>query len=208
MRLLFPPHTFFYYLLPSSFTIFHVNYGDKPTYPSSSHRNAAFETPSWSRRLNHLHSRQCCPYRVRCRPHCLSPVSTCTSNPKYIHSLFLFYVAGETAVKNPLLNPIHHNHNNYYQHHRHHHLTNKENGNLQRRLSLPHLHLCRFLLAASANPVTYKSHPPPNDLLFITANHAPGSWHPALLFLLLLHIHRIILLLSLNSTFAMIKKCK
>ena len=201
MRLLFPPHTFFYYLLPSSFTIFHVNYGDKPTYPSSSHRNAAFETSPWSRRLNHLHSRQCCPYRVRCRPHCLSPVSTCTSDLKSIHLLFPRYLAGETAAKKPYLNPtnpIHHNHNNCHHHHRH--LTNKENGSLQRRLSLPHPHLCRLVLAVSANLVSYRSRLPPNDLLYITANRARDCRYPALLSLLLQH--RIFLLLSLNSTSA------
>jgi hypothetical protein len=197
--------TLLYYLLSSSFPIFHINYGDKPTYSCSSHRNAAFETSSWSHRLNHLHSRQCSPYRLRCRPHCLSSVSICTSDHKSIHLLFPRYLAGETAAKNPYLNPIHNNHNNCHHHH-HHHLTNKENGSLQRRLSLPHLHLCRLLLAVSANLVSYRSHPPLNDLLYITANRARERRHPALLSLLLRH--RIFLLLSLNSTLAIIKTTK
>ena len=83
-RLLFSLSTLFYYLLS---LFFHTNYDGRPTYPFSSHRNAAFETSSWSRRLNHLHSRQRCPYRDRCWPHCLSPVSF-TSFPKILHLLF------------------------------------------------------------------------------------------------------------------------
>ena len=166
-RLLFSLSTLFYYLLS---LFFHTNYDGRPTYPFSSHRNAAFETSSWSRRLNHLHSRQCCPYRLRCWPHCLSPVSLLApSDPKSIHLLFPRYLAGETAAKKLYLNPIrhkhylHHKHNNCHHHHRH--LPSKENGNLQRRLSFTHLHLCRLVLAVSANLVNYRSHLPLNDLL-------------------------------------------
>ena len=129
-------------------------------------------------------------------------MSTCTSDPKIIHLLYPHYPAGEIAAKKPYLNPPHHNRNNC----RHPHLTNKENGSLLRRLSLPHLHLCRLLLAVSANLVSYRSHPPLNDLLYITANRDREYWHPALLSLLLRHL--IFLLLSPNSVSALIKKSK
>ena len=163
-------HPFLLYIIfvSSNLTssIFHINHGDGPTYPSSSHRITAFETSPWSRRLNHLHSRQCCPHWVRCRPYCLSPVSsfTCT----FLLNVFTCYLAGETAAGNPYLNPT--RHNNYP----HRLLTKRENGSLQRRFPLleylPHLHLCRLVHAVSANLVIYRSHLPPNDLSHITAN--------------------------------------
>ena len=70
--------------------VFNISHGNKPTYPYSSHRNAAFETSSWSRRLNHLHSRQRCPHWVRCWLNRLSLVSTWTSPPKSIHPFSSF----------------------------------------------------------------------------------------------------------------------
>ena len=91
-RLFFAPSIFnlplftIYYLRLFPSSIFHINHGDEPTYSYSSHRNAAFETSPWSRRLNHLHSYQRCPYWVGCRLYRLSPVSACASPPKSIHS--------------------------------------------------------------------------------------------------------------------------
>ena len=88
------------------------------------------------------------------------------------------YIAGETAAKNPFLSPIHHNHNNFYHLHLHHYLINKENGNLQRKLSLPHRHLCRLLLAVSANlrVVTYRSHPLQTTYCSSPQMTLPGQW--------------------------------
>ena len=127
---------------------------------------------------------------------------TFISPPKRIHFFSPRYLAGETVVKKPHLNPIRHKHNNYP----HHLLTNKENGSLQRRLplseSLPHLHPCKLILAVSANLVTYRSHLPLNDLLHITAKRARELRHPSLF------QHPIFLLLSLNSILGIIKKNK